>query len=289
MEPPLAESKRGLAKPDWIKTRIPGGNAFREVLEIKSRHGLSTVCEEARCPNHAECWEKKHATFMILGDRCTRSCHFCSVKKSQGPIPLDKEEPFRVAKAVKELGLKYCVLTSVTRDDLPDGGAEIFARTVKETKKISPQLILELLVPDFMGSEESFKTVIDSGPDILGHNLETSSRMHLKVRTKSNYKRSLEVLSLIKRLKPRQKTKSAFLVGLGETDEEVFQMILDLKKSEIDILAIGQYLKPSLKSFDVDRYVPPERFKEFEKFAQASGIGEVVAGPFVRSSYRRES
>ena len=272
-------------KPLWLRKKIPSGPDYINLKKIKEHYQLATVCEEARCPNVCECWKKKHATFMILGSRCTRTCLFCSVEKKK-PSPPDESEPLRIANAVKELGIRYTVITSVTRDDLEDGGAALFSRTVETIRELNPDVLIELLIPDFKANTESLQKVISSKPDILGHNIETSRRLHQICRRASNYDQSLQVLSLIKKLNPLQVTKSAFMVGLGETDEEIFEMLNDLKKHKVDQICIGQYLQPSKNSMPVARYLEEPDYQKYRKWAEDLGFSSVQAGPFVRSSYR---
>lgn len=271
-------------KPSWLRTTIPSGEVYKELKDIKHQYRLVTVCEEARCPNHGECWARKHVTFMILGNHCTRSCLFCSVQKGK-PEPVDETEPGRVAEAIRDLGVRYAVITSVTRDDLEDGGVGIFVKTVEEIRRRNSAVRIELLIPDLMGREKDLKRILDSGADVVGHNLETSERVHGKARSSSDYRRSLRVLADLRRNSSGTKIKSAFLVGLGETEEEIFQMITDLAESGVEILCMGQYLMPSIGSLPVERYVSAEEFKVYESFARSRGISKVFAGTLVRSSY----
>ena len=277
-----------LRKPSWLKTKIPGGEAYQQIRALKERHNLATVCEEARCPNLAECWAKNHATFMLFGKKCTRACRFCDVDTGK-PLPPDPDEPRKVAEATKALGVKYCVITSVNRDDLPDNGSALFAETVRQLKTQNPGILVELLIPDLQGSEPDLKTILDSNPDVLGHNLETSRRMHPTARPQSNYDTSLRVLQNAKKMAPQLFVKSAFMVGLGETDGEVKEMLLDLKNHGADIVHIGQYARPQAWNLPVVRYVAPEQFREFEDFGRSIGIRAILAGPLVRSSYRAET
>ena len=272
-------------KPPWLRKKIPAGPGYTNLKKIKEHYALATVCEEARCPNMGECWEKKHATFMILGSRCTRNCLFCSVEK-KAPSPPDETEPLRIAQAVKELGIRYSVITSVTRDDLEDGGAEFFARTVEAIRKLNPHVVIELLIPDFKARTESLQRVVLSNPDILGHNLETSRRLHQTCRRASNYDQSLKVLSLIKQINSNQITKSAFMVGLGETDEEIHEMLTDLKEHSVDKICIGQYLQPNKASMPVARFLTDPDYEKYRKWGKNLGFSSVLAGPFVRSSYQ---
>lgn len=271
-------------KPAWLRKKIPAGHGYTHLKKIKEHYQLATVCEEARCPNMGECWEKKHATFMILGNRCTRTCLFCSVEKKT-PSPPDESEPLRIAKAINELGIRYSVITSVTRDDLEDGGAELFARTVEAIRELNPHVVIELLIPDFKARIESLQRVVLSNPDILGHNLETSRRLHQTCRRASHYDQSLKVLTLIKQINPDQITKSAFMVGLGETDEEILEMLKDLEKQRVDKVCIGQYLQPSTVSMPVARFLTEPDYEKYRAWGKDLGFSSIQAGPFVRSSY----
>lgn len=258
-----------------------------QVLKIKKllrSLNLHTVCEEANCPNIGECFSKKTATFMILGDICTRNCSYCSVSHGK-PLPPDPDEPYKVAQAVKKLGLRYVVITSVDRDDLHDGGALQFARVVEAIKSISEDIKVELLIPDFKGNVESLKTVVNSSPDMINHNIETVHRLHRKMRPGGDYQRSLDVLRTIKDINPKMITKSGFMVGLGETIEEVQQLLHDLKQCSVDIVTVGQYLQPSKNNIPVSKYYTDEEFKYIENLAWQKGFKQVFCGKLVRSSY----
>jgi lipoic acid synthetase len=271
-------------KPSWLKVKLPAHGSFFEVAKILEKKHLHTICQSAKCPNIAECWTARTATFLILGDTCTRQCGFCAVKKG-APVGVSGEEPSQVAEAVASLGLDYAVVTSVTRDDLPDGGAWTFAQTVRAIKETRPQTKVEVLVPDFQGSEEALATVIAAGPDVLNHNLETTEPGYPRInRHLGNYRRSLGVLETAKKLGAL--TKSGLMVGLGETEPEVEQTLSDLRSVDCDLLTIGQYLQPSRQNPPVSRYYTPEEFETMRGQALALGFRDVAAGPLVRSSYR---
>jgi len=273
--------------PYWIKKKAPDQEILQEMGELLRSLSLHTVCEEARCPNIGECFSKKTATFMILGEVCTRNCKFCAVKKGK-PLPLDFEEPKNIAEAVKRLNLNYVVITSVTRDDLNDGGAEHFAKTVKEIKSRNRRIKVELLIPDFKGYLSSLQLVLEAEPDVLNHNLETVPRLYSEVRPQAEYERSLTLLKRSKKLSPSIYTKSGLMVGLGEKFEEIVDVMKNLREVKCDMLTIGQYLKPSPKHLKIKEFVKPEKFKEYEKIGISLGFSSIVAGPFVRSSYRAE-
>jgi len=274
-----------MSVPVWIKDGIKRRRGIEDVKNILRLHNLYTVCEEAKCPNIGECFRKKTATFMILGNICTRNCRFCAIKTGI-PKPLDPDEPKNVAAAAKEFGLDYIVVTSVTRDDLPDGGAHHFALTIKEIKKSIVGSRVEVLIPDFLGSFESLQTVINALPDVLNHNVETVPRLYPEVRPLAVYERSLMVLKNAKKINPGIVTKSGIMVGLGEKEREVKEVINDLVDVNCDILTIGQYLQPSIRHFPVREYIHPDIFKKYEEYAYRAGIKFVVSGPLVRSSYR---
>jgi lipoyl synthase len=278
-----APVKRG-TRPAWIRVRMPGGPAYARIKENLNRLGLHTVCEQALCPNLSECWGRGTATFLVLGDICSRSCRFCAVSKGTPPSP-DAEEPGRLAKAVADLQLKYAVITSVTRDDLPDGGAGHFAAIIREVRRQNRECRIEVLIPDFKGSREDLETVIAAAPEVLGHNVETVPRLYFQVRPQASYRQSLELLERIKRVNPLQTTKSGLMVGLGETREEILEVIQDLQRQRVDMLTIGQYLQPSRSHLPVARYYSPEEFVEFGAEAQRIGFSRVESGPLVRSSY----
>lgn len=278
-----------MRKPSWLKTSLPLGEEFNRVNAILTRHHLNTVCSSARCPNLSECWNSGTATIMLLGNVCTRHCRFCSVKTGTPQGKIEPDESERVARAVKELGLKYLVLTSVDRDDLFDLGAGIFARTVKILKSQIPEIKIEVLVPDFGAKEELLHLVVDSGPDVFGHNLETVERLSPFVRDhRSSYQQSLTVLKKVKKMSPPLLTKSGLMLGLGETKSEVLQTIADLRSAGCDIITLGQYLQPNRRCLPVTRYWTPEEFKELEEAGRKMGFRHIFAAPLVRSSYQAE-
>jgi lipoic acid synthetase len=270
--------------PDWIKVKAPGNPNYLRLKHILRENNLHTVCEEARCPNIGECWGNKTATFLILGDTCTRGCRFCAIDKGK-PLALDPEEPRHVALVVKDLGLDHIVVTSVNRDDLPDGGAGHFARTVFWIKTLNPGIRVEVLIPDFEGSLDALKTVVDSGIEILNHKIETVPRLYGKVRPGHTYECSLSLLQSAKQMRADVLTKSGFMLGVGENSEEVMATLGDLRNSNVDIITIGQYLQPSIRQLKVERYVTPEEFMEFKTAAEKLGFRHVESGPLVRSSY----
>jgi lipoic acid synthetase len=270
--------------PDWIKVKAPGNPNYLRLKRLMREKNLHTVCEEARCPNIGECWGNKTATFLILGDTCTRGCRFCAIDKGK-PLALDPEEPRNVALVVKDLGLDHIVVTSVNRDDLPDGGAAHFAQTVFWIKQFNPGIRVELLVPDFAGNLQSLETVVNSGIQILNHNIETVPRLYGKVRPGHSYEGSLNLLMAAKMQRPDMLTKSGFMLGVGETTQEVLATLQDLRDHEVDIVTIGQYLQPSPRQLRVERYVTPEEFQELKAEAELLGFRHVESGPLVRSSY----
>lgn len=271
-----------IRKPEWLKARVPGGESYARLRELIDARKLNTVCEEARCPNMGECWNSGTATFMILGDTCTRSCGFCNVKTGKMHF-VDEDEPRRVAEAVELMHLRHAVITSVNRDELYDGGAHIFANTLIEIRKRLPLCRVEVLIPDFMGSEDSLHIVLDAQPDILNHNIETVPRLYRTVRPQAHYHRSLEVLE---RSKARGfTTKTGIMLGLGETVEEVVELMGDLRAVECDIFTIGQYLQPTKNHLPVERYVHPDEFAMLKEKGLALGFRHVESGPLVRSSY----
>ena len=273
-------------KPPWIRVKLPSGEIYSKVRKIIKKYKLHTVCEEALCPNIAECWGSGTATIMILGDICTRGCRFCAVKKGNPRGVVDRDEPRRVAEAVKELSLNYVVLTSVTRDDLPDGGASIYAETVKRIKRLSPDTIVELLIPDFNNDVSALRLVAESGAEVIGHNLETVERLTGKVRDpRAGYRKSLKTLEILKSLSSKIYTKSSLILGLGEREDEVIQAMRDLRAVKVDILTLGQYLRPTKKQLPVVEYVRPEKFERLRKAGEEMGFLYVAAGPLVRSSY----
>jgi lipoic acid synthetase len=275
-------------RPDWLKVRIPSGETFFEVRRILRSHNLNTICEDAMCPNIAECWgNHRTATFMILGDVCTRACAFCAVTSGK-PTEYDLMEPARVAAAIADLKLRHAVITSVDRDDLNDGGAMIFAQTVREIRKLDPNVKIELLTPDFQGSLQSVKTIIDAGPDIFSHNIETVRRLYPTVRFKSDYTASFGLLKVAKGMASNIFIKTGIMLGLGETKEEVIELMQHAIEAGVDILTIGQYLRPSMKHAEIKRYYHPDEFAELRETGRNLGIRWVFSGPLVRSSYHAE-
>ena len=270
--------------PPWLKVRMPAGPGFLETRALVKELGLHTVCEEARCPNLGECWGHKTATFMLLGDTCTRNCGFCAVTHGR-PLTVDPDEPDRVARAVARLGLRHVVVTSVNRDDLPDGGAAHFAATAKAIKALVPTTRVEVLVPDFQGDQDAVRTVVESPIDILNHNLETVPRLYKRVRPGARYQRSLGLLAAARKVRPGCLTKAGLMLGLGESHDELRRVFGDLRAVNCDILTLGQYLRPSPAHLPVERYVPPEEFAALREQALATGFGHVESGPLVRSSY----
>lgn len=271
-----------LPKPPWIKVQISQNHEYKRLAGILRKNGLNTVCDEALCPNKCECWKHGRATIMILGRTCTRNCHFCNVEPTKGKT-VDKDEPFRTASAIKEIGLHDVVITSVTRDDLPDGGAGLWAETIRRVKEAIPDILLEVLVPDFNGLASSLETVIEARPDVFGHNLETVPSLYGKIREKADYKRSLDVLRQAG--KAGLIVKTAVMVGLGETEEEIFNTMDDALNAGCDIFFIGQYLMPSKKHWPVKRYVHPDEFEEYRNIGLKKGFKVVVSAPLVRSSF----
>src|SRR5512134_3885028 len=271
-------------KPPWLKVRLQRGPNFRELEGIMRGRSLHTVCEEAMCPNISECWEDREATFLILGDRCTRRCGFCDVMTAR-PDPVDEDEPARIAEAVRDMGLRFVVVTGVARDDLTDGGARIWATTIRAIREAVPGCGVEVLPTDFQGGERHVATVLDARPDVFAHNLETVRRLHARIRPAFGYDRTLEVLAFAKRHRPGQVTKSNLILGMGETREEVTDALHDLAKAGCDIVTMGQYLQPTKLHLPVDRWVHPDEFAEHARDGEAFGIAHVEAGPLVRSSY----
>ena len=270
--------------PEWLTIKLPKRQGIEEVEGLMRRSGLVTVCEEARCPNLGECWSKKTATFMILGDTCTRSCRFCAIKTGKGGS-LDADEPRRVAESAAILGLKHTVVTSVNRDELPDGGSHHFAETIEWLRRLLPQTIIEVLTPDFLGNKANIQTVVDAKPHVYNHNIETVPRLYRQVRPQARYARSLQLLQYVKAADPDIYTKSGLMVGLGETKQEVVALLEDLKAYDVDAVTIGQYLKPGKNYLDVVEYVHPDVFAEYKEIGEAMGFLFVASGPFVRSSY----
>ena len=274
-----------LRKPDWIRVKAPTGTGYAETRAIVKSKGLVTVCEEAGCPNIGECWTKKHATMMIMGEVCTRACSFCNVATGKPPAGLDTDEPRRVGEAVAEMGLEHVVITSVDRDDLEDGGAMHFVHTINAIREASPGTTIEILTPDFLRKTDWEYEVIDAKPDVFNHNLETVPRLYLPIRPGARYFHSLRLLEKVKERDPSQFTKSGLMVGLGETKEEVMQVMDDMRSAGIDFLTIGQYLQPTRKHAAVDRYVEPSEFAHYEEIARSKGFLMVSASPLTRSSY----
>jgi lipoic acid synthetase len=270
--------------PPWLTIRIPRPETIKEVEQMMRSKNLHTVCESARCPNLPECWSKRTATFMILGDTCTRSCGFCAIKVGKG-VPIDPKEPQHVAEAAAELELKHVVVTSVARDDLPDEGAQQFAETILALRSRIPKAIVEVLTPDFKAKKSCIQTVVKARPDIYNHNVETIPRLHTIVRPQAKYSRSLRVLEMVKEIDPSVYTKSGIMLGLGETHEEVVQVLEDLRKISVDAVTIGQYLRPTMRHLPVNTFLHPSKFKEYEKIGEQLGFAFVASGPFIRSSY----
>lgn len=271
-------------KPSWLKRRLPSGPAYGQVRALLEKGHLHTVCQEAQCPNIWECYSCHTATFLIMGPRCTRNCRFCAVGHGPSGLP-DPDEPVRVAQAAEEMQLRYVVITSVTRDDLPDGGAGHFARTLGEIHRRRPDVLTEVLIPDFQGDAAALETVINARPDVLNHNLETVSRLYSRVRPDAVYSRSLALLKQVKAIAPNLLTKSGLMLGLGETPDEVRQSLRELLDAGCAVLTLGQYLQPTREHLPVERFVPPEAFDEWREIALKMGFSEVASGPFVRSSY----
>jgi lipoic acid synthetase len=271
-------------RPAWLRAPAPVGDNYRDLKELVTRLNLHTVCESAACPNVGECWNRRTATFMILGNVCTRRCGFCAVQKG-APLAVDLDEPRRVAEACALLGLKYAVITSVNRDDRKDGGAELFALTILAIRERIPACKVEVLVPDFQGSHEAMEIVMNAHPDVLNHNTETVPRLYRMVRLGARYERSLEMLAYAKQIRPFVPTKSGLMLGLGETKDEVLQVMRDLRAHNVDVLTLGQYLRPSQKHLPVIRYVPQDEFDDFKRAGYAMGFSHVESGPLVRSSY----
>ncbi len=272
-------------KPEWLKVKLPLGENYLKVRGIVDKHKLHTICQSGNCPNMGECWGAGTATFMILGNICTRSCGFCAVATGR-PLPVDWDEPMRVAQSVKLMGVKHCVITSVDRDDLKDGGSIIWAETIKAIRQVSPETKFECLIPDFQGKWENIKRIVDAKPDIVSHNIETVRRLTKQVRIQAKYERSLDVLQMLKEAGMR--TKSGLMVGLGETVEEIYETIDDIVSVKVDVITIGQYLQPTAKHLPVARFVHPDEFKAFKEYALSKGFKHVESGPLVRSSYHAE-
>lgn len=276
--------KTKLPKPDWIRIKLTTGENYTEIKDMMRSKTLHTVCEEARCPNIYECWANRTATFMILGDICTRACRFCAVNTGM-PTELDLQEPERVAEAAEKMGLRHCVITSVARDDLNDGGASIFAESIRAMRRRMPFCTVEVLIPDFMGNWDALKLVMDAKPDILNHNVETVERLSDRVRAKAKYERTLELLRQAKLMQPNIPTKSSIMLGVGEEWDEILKTMDDLRAVDVDILTIGQYLQPTSKHLTVEKYYTPEQFAELKEEGLKRGFSHVESGPLVRSSY----
>ena len=274
-------------KPNWIRSKLINSKEFFLTKTIVNNNNLTTVCQEANCPNITECWSKRHATFMIMGDTCTRACAFCDVKTGI-PKPLDKLEPIKIANAVKKLELRHVVITSVDRDDLEDGGSNHFSNVIIQTRQINPNTTIEVLTPDFLRKGNSYKRVLEAKPDVFNHNIETVPSLYLKVRPGSRYFSSLELLKNAKKIDKNIFTKSGIMVGLGETRDEILQVMDDLKAADVDFLTIGQYLQPSVKHFPLDRYYTPKEFEDLGTIAKAKGFLLVSSSPLTRSSYHAD-
>ena len=274
-------------KPEWIRSKLSNSKEFFLTKTIVNKNNLITVCQEANCPNITECWSKRHATFMIMGDTCTRACAFCDVKTGK-PGKLDELEPIKISQAVKKLNLKHVVITSVDRDDLADGGSNHFYNVINQTRKTNPNTTIEVLTPDFLRKGEAYKKVLEANPDVFNHNIETVPSLYLKVRPGSRYFASLELLKNAKKINKNVFTKSGIMVGLGENKDEILQVMDDLKSADVDFLTIGQYLQPSVKHFPLDRYYTPHEFEELGAIAKAKGFLLVSSSPLTRSSYHAD-
>jgi lipoic acid synthetase len=275
-------------RPEWLRVRLPQGENYLELKNLMRSKALHTVCEEARCPNIAECWGHRTATFMILGRVCTRSCGFCAVQTGR-PTELDWGEPRRVAEAVRQMGLRHAVVTSVNRDELKDGGASMFAATIRAIRRLNPHCTVEVLTPDFKGDRDALQIVMDARPDIFNHNIETVPRLYKRVRPQAIYERSLQVLAWAKEMNPERPTKSGLMVGLGETWDEVIQTLRDLHDHNVDIVTIGQYLRPTPTHLPIERYWHPDEFRQLAIEGKKIGLRHVESGPLVRSSYHAHS
>ena len=273
--------------PEWLKVKMPGGPRYMELKQLMRGHRLHTVCEEAHCPNIGECWERSAATFMILGDICTRACRYCAVTTGR-PIGLDLLEPVRLAETVKMMGLEYCVITSVNRDDLSDGGAGVFAACIRRIREEVPGCNVEVLIPDFAGSWEALRAVVEAKPDVLNHNIESVRRVFRSVRPKGDYQLSLDLLLEAKAIDPATVTKSGIIVGMGESRDELVDTMRDLRGVDCDLLTIGQYLRPSIKHLPIDRFYTPAEFEELGRIGKDLGFKHVASGPLVRSSYHAD-
>ena len=274
-------------KPDWIRVKISNSSVYNETKEIVKSNNLHTVCEEAGCPNISECWSKRHATFMIMGDTCTRACAFCNVKTGL-PNALDRKEPSRIAKATNDLNLKHVVITSVDRDDLEDGGAEHFAQTILEIKKLNPNTSVEILTPDFLRKGDVYKKIISAKPDVFNHNIETVPSNYTKVRPGSRYFQSINLLKEVKDYDDKIFTKSGLMLGLGESEDELYQVMDDLRCAKVDFLTLGQYLQPTDRHYPIKKFIPPEDFEKYKKIAYSKGFLLVSSSPMTRSSYHAD-
>ena len=274
-------------KPDWIRVKISNSSVYNETKEIVKSNNLHTVCEEAGCPNISECWSKRHATFMIMGDTCTRACAFCNVKTGL-PNALDHKEPLRIAKATNDLNLKHVVITSVDRDDLEDGGAEHFAQTILEIKKLNPSTSIEILTPDFLRKGDVYKKIISAKPDVFNHNIETVPSNYTKVRPGSRYFQSINLLKEVKDYDDKIFTKSGLMLGLGESEDELYQVMDDLRCAKVDFLTLGQYLQPTDRHYPIKKFIPPEDFEKYKKIAYSKGFLLVSSSPMTRSSYHAD-
>ena len=274
-------------KPEWIRSKLINSKEFFLTKTIVNKNNLVTVCQEANCPNITECWSKRHATFMIMGDTCTRACAFCDVKTGK-PVNLDKLEPLKISQAVKKLNLKHVVITSVDRDDLKDGGANHFFEVISQTRRVNPNTTIEVLTPDFLRKGEAYKKVLEANPDVFNHNIETVPSLYLKVRPGSRYFASLELLKNAKKINKKVFTKSGIMVGLGENKDEILQVMDDLKAADVDFLTIGQYLQPSVKHFPLSKYYTPQEFDELGTIARTKGFLLVSSSPLTRSSYHAD-
>jgi lipoic acid synthetase len=274
-------------KPDWIRVKISNSSIYNETKEIVKSNNLHTVCEEAGCPNISECWSKRHATFMIMGDTCTRACAFCNVKTGL-PNALDRKEPSRIAKATNDLNLKHVVITSVDRDDLEDGGAEHFAQTILEIKKLNPSTSIEILTPDFLRKGDVYKKIISAKPDVFNHNIETVPSNYTKVRPGSRYFQSINLLKEVKDYDDKIFTKSGLMLGLGESEDELYQVMDDLRCAKVDFLTLGQYLQPTDRHYPIKKFIPPEDFEKYKKIAYSKGFLLVSSSPMTRSSYHAD-
>ncbi len=283
-----SRKKPVVVKPDWLRVKAPQWERVGDVKDILRDLSLNTVCEEASCPNIGECFNAGTATFLIMGPACTRACPYCDIDFEKKPVPLDPTEPLRLAEAVRRLKLRHVVITSVNRDDLPDGGSSQFVRCIQETRKISPDTTIEVLIPDYCGDWEALQTTLDATPEVLNHNTETVPRLYRRTRPQGNYQRSLDLLARTKARAPWIYTKSGIMVGLGETDEEVRQTLRDLRAVDCDIVTIGQYLQPTQKHLGVERFVTPEEFEAWRVYGEELGFLQVVSSPLTRSSYHAE-